>query len=63
MKKDEESVEETSIFFYQMRSFFLSIDTRTEGLYRQYMRASRLLRSRRTFQTFADTGEFRSPFR
>ena len=62
MKKDEESVEETSIFFDRMRSFLPSIYTGTEGLYRQYMRASNLL-SRRTFQTFADTGEFRSPFR
>jgi len=63
MKKDEESVEETSIFFDRMRSLLLSIYTGTEGLYRQYMRASNLLLSRRTFQTFADTGEFRSPFR
>jgi len=47
----------------RMGSFFLSIYTGTEGLYRQYMRASNLLLSRRTFQTFADTGELRSPFR
>ena len=45
MKKDEESVKETSIFFDRMRSFLLSIYTRTEGLYRQYMRASNLLLS------------------
>ena len=63
MKKDEQSVEETSIFFYWMRSFLLSIYTGSEGLYRQYMRASNLLHSRRTFQTLADTVEFRSPFR
>jgi len=62
MKKDEGSVEETSIFFDRMRSFLLCIYTGTEGLYRQYMRASDLLLSRRTFQTCADTVEFRSPF-
>jgi len=63
MKKDEEPEEETSIFLIGCVSFLLSIYTGTEGLYRQYIRASNLLHSRRAFQTLADTGEFRSPFR